>query len=322
VCAGVVSAQAPGPAAPTTNNEIIMLVNGDPVYASDVNLAMQGASGRMGAQGNQEQAIQSATDQVVGLKLLSQEARRQGMKESEGPVAELLARMEQQAGDRAALEAGLRRMNMTYELLERAIRESQLVREFIDAKVRSTVEVTDEQVTEFYNGNLEMFRVPEQVRARHILIKVEEGMSDEARGAARGQAAEARKRALAGEDFAALARELSQGPSGPKGGDLGFFAADRMVEPFSRAAFALEPGGISDLVETRFGFHVIKVEERREAGIQSLDEVRESVHGYLVENQTSERTAALVEELKAKAVIGPPEAGGATTPPLPGGADE
>jgi peptidyl-prolyl cis-trans isomerase C len=275
-------------------------------------------AGRARGQGNQEQMVQAATDQVVGLKLLAQEARRQGMTVGDEHVNELIGRMEQQAGDRASLEAGIRRMGMSIADLERAIQESELVRQFIDAKVRSTVEVSGEAVEQFYSSNQEQFRSPERVRARHILFQAGEQSSDEERATARDKAASARERALAGEDFAALATELSEGPSAKDGGDLGFFTADRMVEPFSTAAFALKPGEVSEVVETRFGYHVIKVEERQEAGIRSLDEVRESVHDYLVESETSTKTAELVETLRSQATIGPP---GGDRPDGAGGSD-
>ena len=94
--------------------------------------------------------------------------------------------------------------------------------------------------------------------------------------AAKAKAEAAHQRAVAGEDFAELAKELSEGPSGPNGGDLGFFEKQRMAPAFADAAFALEPGEISPVIKTQFGYHVIKVEERRGAGdhapLKRLDE--------------------------------------------------
>ena len=116
---------------------------------------------------------------------------------------------------------------------------------------------------------------------------------------------------LAGEDFAALATELSEGPSGPKGGDLGFFSRERMVPPFAEAAFALKPGETSDVVQTRFGFHVIKVEKRREAGTVPLAEVKERIRQGLSQEQQQKRIEELLNPLRENAKI-VPNAGEAT----------
>jgi hypothetical protein len=102
-----------------------------------------------------------------------------------------------------------------------------------------------------------------RVRARHILLTYPEGSDDAARDSVRALADELQQRAASGEDFAALAREYSQDPGNAQsGGDLGWFGRDRMVKPFEEAAFALQPGEVSDAVETPFGLHIIKMEER------------------------------------------------------------
>jgi peptidyl-prolyl cis-trans isomerase C len=180
-----------------------------------------------------------------------------------------------------------------------------LVQSLVERAIRPGVEITDQEVAEFYSGNPQMFQRPEQVRARHILIVVEPGADEAAKAAARERAEAARKRAEGGEDFAALATELSEGPSAPNGGDLGFFSADRMVKPFAEAAFALEPGAISQVVETQYGYHVIKVEERRPASTQSLDEVREPLRNALVEREIGDGLTSLVEKLRSEATIVP-----------------
>jgi len=305
------SAQAPAPPPATAQeNPVVLTVNGDAIHSSDINLAVQNVAARMGGQGaspGQEEVMQAATEQVIGIKLLAQEARRQEIKTDPEHIDELMQQMESQAGDRAALEAGIQRLGMSYAGLRNAIQESELVRGLIDTQIRPGVEVTDQEVSEFYADNPEMFETPERVHARHILFEAGADATDEARAAARQKAVDARKRALSGEDFAELAKELSEGPSAADGGDLGFFSADRMVEPFSKAAFALAAGEISEVVETRFGFHVIKVEERQAAGLRTLEEVSEPVQRMLVEREATELTAALVEKLRTQATIVSPE---------------
>ena len=139
------------------------------------------------------------------------------------------------------------------------------------------VQVNDPEITEYYNVHRDdRFTEPEQVRARHILVNVAAG--DEAKAAARKKAEELLAKVKAGADFADLATKNSD-DSGTKskGGDLGLFGRGKMVQPFETAAFALEPGQVSDIVESPFGFHIIKVEEHRKGGSKPLDEVRDEI---------------------------------------------
>jgi peptidyl-prolyl cis-trans isomerase C len=151
--------------------------------------------------------------------------------------------------------------------------------------------------------------VPAQVKASHILIRVEAGADDATRAAAKEKAAGLRKRCADGEDFAALATEFSEDPGSAKnGGDLGFFAKEQMVPPFAEAAFALETGAVSEVVETRFGYHVIKTTERKEAGRREFEEVKEPISNYLrnqaLDKAVKERVAGLRESAKVD-VMGP-----------------
>src|SRR5262249_61085433 len=111
-------------------------------------------------------------------------------------------------------------------------------------------------------------------RPRPILVKVDGGASDEVKAAARKKAEELLKRVRAGEDFATLAKKNSDDPgSADKGGDLGVFPHGKMVPAFDTAVFALEPGAVSEVVETPFGFHIIKLEEHLAGGPRPLDAV-------------------------------------------------
>lgn len=149
-------------------------------------------------------------------------------------------------------------------------------------------QVTDEEVTRVYEETIGNSEGPEEVRASHILVKTEE----------EGQALI--EELENGGDFAELAREHSTGPSGPRGGDLGYFTRDAMVEPFSVAAFSLEVGEIGpDPVETQFGWHVIKVVDKRRQPPPGLEESRARIEDLL----TREFVTAHMAELRANAEI-------------------
>jgi peptidyl-prolyl cis-trans isomerase C len=209
-------------------------------------------------------------------------------------------------------------MGSNYDQVMKMIREMDLVRSLIEQKISPSIQISDEDVALFYADNPEMFKNDAQVHARHIITAAGADADADTVAKARAKAETAHKRALAGEDFAELARELSEGPSAPEGGDLGFFSREQMVPAFADAAFALEPGQISEVVRSGFGFHVIKVEEKRPAGTLPLDEVSDHLQSLLEQQKTGEEVAKMVEALADTATITPlgtPQAdtaGGAT----------
>ncbi len=153
---------------------------------------------------------------------------------------------------------------------------------------------TEGEVSEYYELHKdERFTDPEEVKARHILVQIPAGANDAAKSAARKKAADLLARAKAGEDFAALASANSDDPGSAKsGGDLGFFPRGRMAPPFEEAAFTLPAGALSDVVETPFGLHIIKVEEHRAGGVRPLDTVRDQI----VETLRKERALDLARK--------------------------
>jgi peptidyl-prolyl cis-trans isomerase C len=147
-------------------------------------------------------------------------------------------------------------------------RDKALVEEYLDREVKKSV--TAEAARKLYDDTVKSITPEPEVRARHILVESE----DEAKAV--------HARVKGGEDFNKVAAEASKDPgSKDEGGDLGFFAKDRMVEPFAEAAFKLEPGQLSDPVKTQFGWHVIKVEEKRTKPIPAFEEMKEQVEAYL-----------------------------------------
>ena len=147
-----------------------------------------------------------------------------------------------------------------------------LARDFQPAAPASEAELLS-----YYEQNPAEFKTERAVHARHILFRLAEGAAPEEEKKIRERAQFVLGKAKAGTDFAALAREFSQDPSGPAGGDLGWFSAGQMDPAFEQAAFALGKGQVSDLVRTQFGFHIIKVEETREAGTPTFEQARAEV---------------------------------------------
>jgi peptidyl-prolyl cis-trans isomerase D len=153
---------------------------------------------------------------------------------------------------------------------------------------KGTAGVSEDQVKEYYEQNKARFTTPEKVEASHILIKTAEDADEAAVEAARKEALAAYEKAAKGEDFSELAKELSQGPSGPNGGYLGSFERKSMVKPFGDAAFAMKAGEISKPVKTQFGWHVIKLIAKHQAKVESFEKaatlIRNELEGQELQN--------------------------------------
>ena len=171
-------------------------------------------------------------------------------------------------------------------------REKTLMQAFLDQRGKEAV--TDTAVKQIYDETAKELKPEQEVHARHILVETE----DQAKAVA--------ERLKKGEDFATVAKEVSKDPgSGAQGGDLGFFAKDQMVPEFADVAFKLEPGKVSDPVKTQFGWHIIKVEEKREKPVPTLDQVRDQIEQYVNRRAQQEAIQKLREEAKVERVGGP-----------------
>jgi peptidyl-prolyl cis-trans isomerase D len=137
---------------------------------------------------------------------------------------------------------------------------------------------TEEEIRTLYENSKESYKQPEQRHARHILLKTQEGDSEAVRAEKKKKAEEVLALAREeGSDFSTLAQEYSEGPTKDKGGDLGFFSNGRMVPAFDQAVFSLQPGEISEVVETQFGFHIIKLEAIRPASVRTFEQVKDNL---------------------------------------------
>jgi peptidyl-prolyl cis-trans isomerase D len=164
-------------------------------------------------------------------------------------------------------------------------------------QVRQQVTVPENEIEAFYKQNIAQYSTPEQLAASHILLKLEE--KDEA--AVRKQAEEIAKRAKAGEDFAALAKQFSEDESNNStGGSLGEFGRGTMVPEFEQAAFAMKPGEVSDPVKTSFGYHIIKVEKNQPAATRPLAEVRTEIEDQLKWQKAQQQAETIAKGLEAQ----------------------
>ena len=313
----VASSESPGQAAPPAPTavkpvpaelpDIVARVNGQPISRTDLQQAVGELEARAGQSvpaDERDRVLRGVLDQLVAYRLLAQESDTRKIAVPEADVDTRLAEIRSQFPSEQVFTQALAQRRLTLESFRADVRQSMQIDRMLDAEVAGGATVTAEQVNDFYTKNPGQFQEAERVRASHILIRVPDAADAAAKEQGRARAAEILKQVQAGGDFAALAKEHSQDPgSGPKGGDLGFFGRGQMVGPFEAAAFSLAAGQSSELVETQFGFHIIKVVDKQAARTVPLEEVRTQVEQYLQGQDRQRQTEVFINALKAKGKV-------------------
>jgi len=241
-------------------------------------------------------------DLLINQELLWQAAQQQGMVATREEVARALDDIRTQFHTEEAFLSKLAIEGYTTESYQAHLQHLVSARKYLD-KVSKGVAVSDAEVHAYYTENPDRFRLPEQVRARHILLKLKPGAEVGVKQATREKLAGILAQARNGGDFAALASQYSEDTSAAQGGELGFFARGLMIKPFEEAAFGLQPGEISEPVETPFGLHLIKVEERQPAQTVPETQVREQIRAYLLEVKQQKAVDNEIRTLRSSAQI-------------------
>ncbi len=171
------------------------------------------------------------------------------------------------------------------------VKKLVIVEAYVRKKIEGDIKISDDEMKKFYDQNKDKFKTGDQIRASHILVKSEKEAQD--------VLAELKK----GASFEELAKKYSKDASAAKGGDLGWFPKGAMVPAFEKAAFSLKEGEISGVVQTPFGFHIIKVTGKRPAGVRTFDEVKDQIKAALMPAKQQEALQQLQDNLKKDAKI-------------------
>ncbi len=240
---------------------------------------------------------------LIGRELLYQEGQKKGIKIKKERLEAEYEGLKSRFPSEEEFKSRLSSMKISEAEVKSQIERGLLIQELIDIQIAEKVVVPENEVKGYYDSHPDSFKQPEQVRASHILMKVDPKADASQKAAARKKLEELRQRLLKGEDFVTLAREFSEGPSSVKGGDLGYFGRAQMVKPFEDAAFALDIGELSDVVETRFGYHLIKVMEKKPETVVAYVDIKERLQQYLKDEKVQQEITVYIEELKTKGKV-------------------
>jgi peptidyl-prolyl cis-trans isomerase C len=245
----------------------------------------------------------TALDNLIGRELLYIESLAKGISVEDSDVEKRIVDLKGRFENEARFQESLKELSLTLDGLREQIKRAIVIDRFIEQEFANKITVTDKEVRDYYDARPDMFTKSGSVSARHILIKVPPDADDVKKAEARSRIEEALKRARAGEDFADLAKEYSEDATREDGGDLGTIQQGQTVKPFEDAAFALKPGEISDVVESRFGYHIIKVESRQEPEMLSFEEVKDRLAKFLREDRIQRQISQFIKKARAKADV-------------------
>ena len=250
-----------------------------------------------------DQMKNEVLENLIDRELLFQECKKKRVQVESEAVADQLKNIQQRYPDKDEFKKLLNEMGLTESQVKAQIERGMAIQELIDKEVAGKIKISDEESKSFYDNNPQFFEQPEQVKASHILIKVENDAPDAQKAEARKKIEAVQQKVKKGEDFADLAKTYSEGPSGPRGGDLGYFRRGQMVKPFEDAAFSLKPNEVSDIVETQFGYHLVKVVDNKPAKKMTYAEVKDRINDHLKKQKTDSEANAYIENLRKNAKI-------------------
>ncbi len=251
----------------------------------------------------QKQVQLEVLDGLITRELLWQEAQKKNFIAKDEDVQTAMSQAKDSFPSEDDFKLRLTQIGYTEEGYTQILRQRLSVRELVEKDISQGLSVSDDEIHGYYQSNPEEFKAPEQIRARHILVDVDPGANDTEHEDAKKKIEDILNQAKDGTDFAELAKTHSEAESRFKGGDLGFFSRGQMVKPFEEAAFALKPGEISQVVQTQFGYHIIKVEEKKEPHILTLKDTQEQIRRFLYSRKVQDAVRKRVSILREQSNV-------------------
>jgi peptidyl-prolyl cis-trans isomerase C len=287
----------------------VAIVNGTPIVQADLDRGMEGVIQRRARSGAPMDEAQLKTirmdvlNNLINRELLNQESKKQKIAVTDDQVNDKLSKIKQRFKGDDEFKEMLAKMKMTEAQIKTQLKEDLAIQSLIDKQVVDKITVTEQDAQAYYDTHPEAFKQPEQIKASHILVKVDPKDDPAKKDEARKKIDTVQEKLKSGSDFATLAKEESDCPSKEKGGDLGYFGKGQMVKPFEDAALALAPGETSGVVETQFGYHIIKLTDKKPEGIMPFAEVKDQLIQYLKQEKVKAELDSYIASLEKTAKI-------------------
>ena len=251
-----------------------------------------------------KKADEAALNQLISAELLYQAGALLPVADLDQKIEDRLTQYRARFKTEEEFHKALKAVSLTPEDLKEYTRKEIIIANLLDTKFKEKATATDAEAKKFYDDNLDKyFTTPETIRASHILIAVDAKATPADKTKAKEKAEGILAKIKAGADFATLAKAESSDPSNVQGGDLGYFTKGQMVPEFEKAAFALKKGEVSGVVETQFGYHIIKVTDLKPGHTATFDEVKEKIVDFLKKEKTRDAINDYLKELRKSAQI-------------------
>ena len=290
--------------------KVVAKVNGQPIYedqlAEDVNKSMKkwkkyGMKQPTPALTYKFQT--RALTKVIDDELIIQAAQKITVTELDKRVEAKMLKVKRKYKTKEQFEDHLKRKNLTLEELQANLTQQVHIDAYLKKQGITNPEIPEEKIREFYDSNPENYERKENIQVSHILIKIDENAGPEEKEKAYLKAEEIRREIMGGKDFAEMAKEHSQCNSASGGGSLRYIERGYMPKEFDEIAFTIEKDTLSEIVETKFGYHIILVTDKKTAGLAPYDEVRSLIRKYLQQDETKKRLEEHIAILKKEATI-------------------
>jgi peptidyl-prolyl cis-trans isomerase C len=242
-------------------------------------------------------------ESLIDRELLYQESHKKGIKVEDEAVNKLYGALKNKFSSEEEFQSVLVKLNTSEADLKSEYRKRIAIQRLIAKEFAPKVSVSEEDTRSYYDNHKASFIKPEKIRVRHILIKVSPKADEATKAEARRKLKEIKGRLEKGETFEALAKAFSEDKTAARGGDLGYISRGQMVKPFEEVAFNLTPGTVSDIVETRFGYHLIEVIDYKPESYIAYEEAKEMLQKILKQRKIDKMLRSYVEKLRGKAEI-------------------
>jgi peptidyl-prolyl cis-trans isomerase C len=237
-------------------------------------------------------------DNIVTVELLEKAIAEEGVSVAESDVVKQLRQTQARLPEGQRLSELLAAQGSSLDELRENLKRDLAIQKLLEKHSGGEYEPSDEEIEQFYDNNPDQFKLPEMASAHHILIGIRAEDSDEIKQSKLDKLNEIRQQIIAGADFEEMARKHSEGPSAAQGGNLGAFPRGQMLKSFDDAVFSQPIGELGEPVETRFGYHIVRVDERKPARTVGLDEARPNIKQHLQSIRRQQVLADYMKELR------------------------